>query len=128
MTSDAERLAGGKRMSKRMYGDILPSPPEDTGGDVYTETTLKYLFNDILARDKLSMRDKRFIILGTIAGLGADPSIFEIHARAAVATGDLKPEDLYEFILIVLNYAGHPRTTPLKRVVDKIIAEAKAKP
>jgi alkylhydroperoxidase/carboxymuconolactone decarboxylase family protein YurZ len=126
MTTDAERLAKGKEVCKKVYGDILAAPG-DTGGDVYMESSLRYLFAEILGREILSMRDKRFIILGAIAGLGADPSLFEIHARSAVNNKEMTPEDLYEFILLVLQYIGHPRTTPIKKVVDKIIAESKGK-
>jgi alkylhydroperoxidase/carboxymuconolactone decarboxylase family protein YurZ len=124
--TDSERLARGKQICKKMYGDVLPTPA-DTGGDAYMELTLKNFFNDVLGREILSMRDKRWIILGAIAGLGANPSLFEIHARSALGNGEMTTEDLYEFILLVLGYIGHPRTTPLKSVVDKLIAEEKAK-
>ena len=108
-----------------MYAGLVPVPAE-TNGDFYMESTLTYLFSGIIGRDKLSMRDKRFIMLGVIAGQG-EPAAFEIHARAAVASGDLTTDDLYEFILMALPYAGHPRTTPLKLIVDKIITENKGK-
>jgi alkylhydroperoxidase/carboxymuconolactone decarboxylase family protein YurZ len=124
--TDAERLARGKQICKKVYGDVLPAAG-DTGGDAYVELTLKNLFNDVLGREVLSMRDKRWIILGAIAGLGASPAIFEIHARAAVGNRELSTEDLYEFILVILSYVGHPLTTPLKSVVDKLIAESKMK-
>jgi 4-carboxymuconolactone decarboxylase len=124
--TDAERLARGIEICKKVYGNVLPDP-SNTGGDTYKELSLKNLFNDVLGREILSMRDKRLIILGAIAGLGASPALFEIHARSAVANGEMTPEDLYEFALLVLAYIGYPLTTPIKAVVDKIIAEAKAK-
>jgi 4-carboxymuconolactone decarboxylase len=123
--TDDERLARGKQVCADFYGRVLPPPPADTGGDPYMEGTLKYLFNDVIGRDVLKNRDKRFIIMGALAGLGADPSLFEIHARAAVASGDITAAELYEYLLLMVHYVGQPRTTVLKRVVDKITADSK---
>jgi alkylhydroperoxidase/carboxymuconolactone decarboxylase family protein YurZ len=121
--NEEQHLADGKRICTEFYAGALPAPV-DTGGDPYSEGTLKYLFSDVLGRNVLKNRDKRFIIMGALAGLGADPSLFEIHARAAIASGDVTAQEIYEYILLVLHYVGHPRTTVLKRVVDKLVAEA----
>ena len=121
MTDDA-RLLKGIEMCKQAYGSVLPAPdPQKL--TPFSENTLKNLFGEIYARDKINMRDRRLLILGAIAGLGADPSLFEIHARAALGNHEIEPDELEEFCLILVNYCGYPKVSPLWQICRKILDE-----
>jgi 4-carboxymuconolactone decarboxylase len=87
--------------------------------------SLRTLFGDIYARGGLSLRDRRLVILGALAGLGADPSLFEIHLRSALGNRELNAEELREVIMTILPYAGYPRTSPLYALTEKCIAGKK---
>src|SRR5882762_7818864 len=119
--TDEERLERGLQVFKKVYGDVLelPQPIEPNS---FAGLTMKNLFNDIWGREGLSMRDRRLVILGAIAGLGADPTLFDIHIRSAMGNGELTADELREIILIALPYVGYPRTSPLHMVVEKCIA------
>jgi 4-carboxymuconolactone decarboxylase len=120
--NDEERLKKGKEMFKKAYGDVLPVPTTLTP---YTENTIKNLFAEIYSRDKISMRDRRLLILGAIAGLGADPSLYEIHLRSALQNKEITADEMEEFCLVLVNYCGYPKVSPLYQVGQKIKAEKK---
>jgi 4-carboxymuconolactone decarboxylase len=122
--TDQERLERGKKTFKKVYGDVLPVP-DNIDPNSFSGLTMKNLFNDIWAREGLSLRDRRLVVLGALAGLGADPSLFDIHTRSALANGELTAEELREVILTVLPYAGYPQVSPLFMVVEKCIAGKK---
>jgi len=120
--TDDERLARGLENFKKVYGDVL-SLPSRYDKDGFVGVTLRNLFGDILDRKGLSMRDRRLVILGAIAGLGADPSLFEIHLRSAFGNGELTTEEVREVIMTALPYVGYPQVSPLYVVSEKCIAE-----
>jgi 4-carboxymuconolactone decarboxylase len=124
--TDEARMKKGREMFKATYGNVLALPETLTP---YVEFTVSTLFAEVLPRERIPMRDKRLLILGAIAGLGADPSLFEIHARAALQNGEIAYDELEEFCLILVNYCGQPRVSPLYVVCRKLIAEQeKGKP
>jgi 4-carboxymuconolactone decarboxylase len=119
--NDEERLALGLENAKKVYGDVLSMPAKfDEQG--YVGYSLRTLFGDIYARPGLSLRDRRLVILGALAGLGADPSLFEIHLRSALGNGELKPDEVREVIMTILPYAGYPKTSPLYTLTEKCLA------
>jgi 4-carboxymuconolactone decarboxylase len=118
--ADEQRIKKGKEMFKKTYGSVLPVPEKLTP---YSEFTLSTLFAEVLPRDAVKMRDKRLLILGALAGLGADPSLFEIHTRSSLENGEIAYEELEEFLLVLVNYCGQPRLAPLYMVCQKLIAE-----
>ena len=121
--NDQERLALGRQKFAECYGDVL-SLPEKFDENGYVGFTLKSLFSDIFGRPGLSLRDRRLIILGALAGLGADPSLYEIHVKSALGNKELTPEELREVVLTTLPYCGFPRTSPLYPLVEKCIANS----
>jgi 4-carboxymuconolactone decarboxylase len=96
--------------------------PQVSDGKTYAGMSLK-MFNDFWGDEKLSFRDKRLIVMGVLAGLGADPSLFEIHARSALGNGELQPEELRAVVLMMLPYVGYPRASPLFLAAEKLLAE-----
>jgi 4-carboxymuconolactone decarboxylase len=118
--SDKERLKRGREMFKEVYNDVIDVPKVSTP---MSDFSLKTLFAEVLANSKLSGRDRRLLILGMLAGLGADPSLFDIHTRSAVRNGEIDVKELDDILLVLVNYVGFPRAAPLSSVCGKIAAE-----
>jgi 4-carboxymuconolactone decarboxylase len=120
--NDAERLETGKQNARQCYADLLPVP--DGEPDYFQRLTLTTLFAEVWPRPGLGFREKRIAILGALAGSGADPSVFEIHVRSALANGEISGDELREIIVLMVQYCGYPKATPLYQVVERCIAEA----
>src|SRR5262245_8594456 len=121
--SEEERYRKGAANFKRVYGDVLPMP-DRMDADAFTSLTFRNLFGDVWDRDQMSMRDRRLLILAAIVGQGADTSLFEIHAKSALANRELTHEDLLEAIVTLVSYVGYPRTSPYYICVKKLAAAA----
>ncbi|MDB5686476.1 MAG: hypothetical protein JWR77_1065 [Rhizorhabdus sp.] len=118
MTED-EMIARGKEIFEKCYGSVI-APPATVDSKALSGISMK-MFNDIWGNDTLGFREKRLIVLGILAGLGADSSLFEIHAKSALQNGELNADELRAVLLTALPYVGYPRITPLARVVDSLI-------
>lgn len=116
--ADAERRARGLEMIKKVYAGDVVTPPE---GNVFTDVMLEQLFAEVWSRDVLSIRDRRILLMGIIAEKG-EPMTFGIQAKAALKNGELRPDELREFLLMVAQYAGYPRAATLIGVVEEQIA------
>ncbi len=125
MSQDDERLRRGVEMMKAVYGDVVSVPPgiEDVP---FQNLMLKNLFGEVWARDAMSVRDRRLIIIGVIAAVAADASLIDIQLRAALANGELQRDQLREIPLILTQYIGYPRTVPVMMTVEKLLAETAA--
>ncbi len=121
--SEQERFAKGAANFKKVYGDVLPMP-ERMDADAFTSMTFRNLFGDVWDRDQMSMRERRLLILAAIIGQGADASLFEIHAKSALANREMKHEDLLEVIVTLVSYVGYPRASPYYMCVKKLAAES----
>jgi 4-carboxymuconolactone decarboxylase len=120
MTLD-EIIERGKKFFDKCYSGIVPMPPSiDPNG--FSGATMK-MFNDTWGDERLSFRERRLVVMGVVAGLGADPSLFTIHAKSALVNGELNTEELRAVILTALPYVGFPRASPLFLASEKLIAE-----
>jgi len=124
MTED-ERLAKGKAEANACYAGLMPAPEGEP--DYFQRLTLTTLFAEIWPRPGLSPRDKRIAILGALAQNGGDPWAFGAHARSALANGELSGDELREIIVLMVQYCGYPKATPLYQVVETCIAEMASK-
>ena len=73
----------------------------------------------------LSIRDRRILLLGIIAEKG-EPMTFGIQAKAALKNGELTPDELREFLLMIAQYSGYPRAAAIIGIVEEKIAEVEA--
>jgi len=122
--TEEEMIARGKQVFEACYGGVVPLPPEiEPKG--YTGMSMK-MFNDFWGDERLSFREKRLVVLGVLAGQGADPSLFEIHARSALGNAELSTDELRAVILMTLPYVGYPHASPLFLASEKLIAEREA--
>jgi 4-carboxymuconolactone decarboxylase len=120
-----KRLKTGQRLFKEMYGDVIPLP----GSSPLSDFSLKCFFAEILASNRFSPRERRLVILGSLAGLGADLSLVEIHVRSALANGEIESSELDDLLLLLQNYVGFPRVAVMahlfRRLKDEGIAPKK---
>ena len=123
--TDDERLARGKAIFQQTYGDVVPYPEKL---NAFSENSIKNLFGEIYAREGLSSRDRRLLVLGAIAGLGADASLFEVHARSGLNNGEIQYDELQEICLMLVNYCGYPQVAPLSVLCEELIAEKDSAP
>ena len=118
---DSERRAKGLKMIEKIYAGDVVAPDE---GYAFTDIMLEQLFAETWARDVLSIRDRRLLMLGIIAEKG-ETMIFGMQAKAALKNGELSEEELRESLLMIANYAGYPRAASMLGPVETAIAEVR---
>jgi len=115
--TDDRRERGLKRMSEVYGWDFADGP-----GDFYGYTA-DHLFADIWSRSGLSDRDRRLLLIGMLAGQGAQ-DVLTIQVPAAYQTGDLDAAALREIVIFLSHYAGWPVGARLNSLVEETIAKA----
>ena len=111
-----ERRRGLLKM-EQVYGFDMT----DGEGDFFRYTA-DHLFADIWCRPGLSDRDRRLLLIGMLAGQGAD-DVLGIQVPAALANGELDAEALREIVIFISHYAGWPNGARLNSVVESAIAK-----
>ena len=104
-TDASEQAARGREMQRRVYAEI----PND---DPWLQMSQEQVFAQIWTRPGLSMRDRRLISL-TAAAYAASPPGYISHIEGALDSGDLKPAELWEWLIHFTNYAGYPKAAPV---------------
>ena len=120
--ADPERRKRGLEMIEKVYAGDVVTPPE---GNVFTDIMLEQVFAEVWSRDVLSIRDRRILLLGIIAEKG-ETMTFGIQAKAALKNGELTPDELREFLLMIAQYSGYPRAAAIIGIVEEKIAEVEA--
>lgn len=111
-----DRRRRGQAMMKAVYGwDI-----GDVAGDFVTET-VDQLFGEIWARETLSVRDRRLMLIGLLVGQGLD-DVVGLQFDCALSIGEMTEEELREMVVFLSYYAGWPRGAKLNTVVEELIA------
>lgn len=125
--NDDERLKHGLEAFKQCYGDVFPAPQTiDPNG--FMGITMRGLFNDVWRRPELGFRERRLVVLGVLAGLGADPANFEVHAKSALLNGEIEADELREVAITAVYYCGYGRASALPQLAEKCIAEVARRP
>ena len=120
--SDPTRRERGLAMMKKVYAGDVVTPP--AGVMPFSDLMLEQLFAEVWTReDKLSVRDRRLVLMGIIAALG-EKDTFAIQAKASVKNGELSPEQVREVLITVASYAGYPRAAGLIAATEKALAQA----
>jgi 4-carboxymuconolactone decarboxylase len=116
----SERRERGLEMMKKVYAGDVVVPPE--GASAFADLMLEQVFAEVWTREALSVRDRRLLIMGVIAGMG-ESMTWGIQAKAALKNGELTPEQLREALIQLAQYAGYPRVAGLIGVTEQKIAE-----
>jgi 4-carboxymuconolactone decarboxylase len=112
-----ERRERGREWMRTVYGWDVST----VAGD-FTELTVDHLFGDIWAREGLSVRDRRLLLLGLLTGAGGLDDVIGLQLDSALAQGDLGPEHLREIVIFLTHYAGWPKGAKLNNQVEERLA------
>ncbi len=110
--------AKGAAMMERVYNGAVPVLPEGTM--VFNDVMMRTLFAEVWDRDVLPVRDRRLMLMGVIAAAGAT-DVWRIQAAAALANGELAPDELRETLVILAPYAGYPNVASLVVPCEEVI-------
>lgn len=116
-----ERRARGKELMQQVYGweiDQVEGP--------FVEATVDHLFAEVWSQGKLSIRDRRLMLIGMAAGSGLE-DVAGLQLDAAVRLGELDADDLRTIVVFLAHYAGWPRAAKLNTEVENIIARQQPK-
>ena len=91
------------------------------GTHAFTDVMMKTLFAEVWDRDVLPIRDRRLLLMGTIAARGA-VDVWPIQARAALLNGELTPDQLRETLIMLAPYAGYPMVAQLLGPCEEVIS------
>ena len=117
MTESDDRRARGQAQMRAVYGwDIEPTKP-------FEEATVDHLFGEVWADGKLSVRDRRLVLIGLATG-SVQPDVAALQIDCALAQGELDVDDLRYLVVFLAHYAGWPRAAGLNSQVETIIARA----
>lgn len=106
----------GKDMMRAVYGWESGEPQGD-----FVEHTIDHLFGEIWARDTLSVRERRMLLIGLLVAQGAD-DVVELQLEAAKRIGELDADELREIVIFLTYYAGWPKGAKLNAIVEKLLA------
>jgi len=115
--SDSNNRKKGMQTFEKVMRFAAPDPT----GDQFLETTVDHLFAKVWAGPGLSIRERRLVTLTVLAGLGNE-SVLEIHAGAAIDSGDLSDESLDALVIHLAHYAGWPAAALLSTTLRKLRA------
>ncbi|HEX4189822.1 MAG TPA: carboxymuconolactone decarboxylase family protein [Marmoricola sp.] len=108
----------GLEKMEQVYGFEM----NDMDGDFF-HYTADHLFGDIWQRPGLTDRDRRLILIGMLAGQGAQ-DVLSIQIPAAYAGGELDEVALREIVILLCHYAGWPIGARVNSLVEDTIAKA----
>ena len=112
-----ERRQRGLDKMEEVYGfDVQDGPGAFFG------YTVEHLFGEIWARPGLDVAQRRLLLIGMLAGQGAD-DVNSIQLEAAYTRGELDDDALREVVVFLAHYAGWPVAARLNLVVEGIIGK-----
>jgi 4-carboxymuconolactone decarboxylase len=112
-----ERRRRGLEMMRQVYGWEIGDAPGDFFG-----ITVDHLFGEIWTRPGLSLRDRRLLLIGMLAGQGLG-DVLDIQLPAALDNGELTPDELREIAIFLTHYVGWPLGAKLSVQIDTLIAK-----
>lgn len=122
MSDDSPQRAAGKANMKAVYGwDI------DHVEGSFVEYTVDHLFGTVWEEGKLTVKERRLLLIGMCVGSGLD-DVAGLQLDAAVRQGELDADDLRTLVVFLAHYAGWPRAAKLNSEVERIIARMGTEP
>lgn len=112
-----QRRQRGLEWMRTVYGWDLPTVEGD-----FVELTVDHLFGEIWAREGLSVRDRRLLLIGLLVGAGGLDDVTGLQLDSAMAQGDLSRDDLREIVVFLTHYAGWPKGAKLNSQVEERLA------
>ena len=88
----------------------------------FQELITRYAWDEVWNRPGIPHKARRMIVIGTMVALGRWEE-FSLHVRAALASGDLGPDDIKEILLQQAIYCGVPAANHAFKEARAIIDE-----
>jgi len=88
----------------------------------FQELITRYAWDEIWNRPGVPHKVRRMLVIGTMVALGRWEE-FQLHVRAAPASGDLTPDDIKEVLLQQAIYCGVPAANTAFKEARAIIEE-----
>ena len=96
----------------------------------FQELITRYAWDEVWNRPGIPHKARRMIVIGTMVALGRWEE-FQLHVRAAIASGDLDADDIKEILLQQAIYCGVPAANTAfkeaRAVLDEVAARKAAK-
>ena len=89
----------------------------------FQELITRYAWDEVWNRPRLTHKERRFIVIGTMVALGRWEE-FRLHVRAALESGDLEADDVKEILLQQTIYCGVPAANAAFREARDLIEKA----
>ena len=115
-----EGLPEARRRGLEKMEEVYGWDFSDGPGDFFRYTA-DHLFADIWNRPGLSTRDRRLLLIGMLAGQGAQ-DVLGIQVPAAYQNGELDDQALREIVIFLCHYAGWPVGARLNSLVEETIS------
>jgi 4-carboxymuconolactone decarboxylase len=116
---DAERVARGAEVYRRVYGDDAVTM--EPGTSDFFDLMMGQLFAEVWARPALGISERRLLVMGVLAAQHHFDTLGTQFARA-LATGELTAEQVREVVIHLVPYVGYPSSSDLFRVGETAIA------
>lgn len=116
MTEPDERRQRGIEMMKQVYGWNIG----EVHGE-FVEQTIDHLFGEVWADGKLSVRERRLVLLGLLVGSGQD-DVVGLQLDCALTIGEMTEDELRELVVFLAHYAGWPRAAKFNQHVEELSA------
>ena len=107
---ERERYEQGLAMRRRVLGDAHVDRALDATTPMTEEfqaLLTRYAWGEIWTRPAFDVRTRRLLVIATLVALGRWEEL-QMHARAALESGDLQPVDIKEVLLQQAIYCGVP--------------------
>jgi 4-carboxymuconolactone decarboxylase len=111
--TDDERWARGAAE----FSEVTGWPAPRRGDDYVADVVIDQVFAEIWTRPGLTRKERRWIAI-TCASMAGAPFAMETHIGAALRTGDITADEMREFVVHFAVYAGHPKATAVRAVLD----------
>jgi 4-carboxymuconolactone decarboxylase len=88
----------------------------------FQELITRYAWDEVWNRPGIPHKVRRMIVIGTMVALGRWEE-FQLHVRAALASGDLDADDVKEILLQQAIYCGVPAANTAFKEARAIVEE-----
>ena len=106
----SESHARGMKTRRKVLGDEWVDRAERSKTPFnaeFQDLITRYAWDEIWNRPRIPHQTRRMIVIGTMVALGRWEE-FQLHVRAALASGDLEADDIKEILLQQAIYCGIP--------------------
>ncbi len=118
-----EQWERGAAQLEEVYQGMVPPIPR--GSMDFVDIMTADLFGGIWTRDHLDIGQRRLIVMGVIAAIGASDT-WSMQVKASLKRGELTEDQVREVLIQVAPYVGYPRAMQFTGATERAIAEVRA--